>query len=157
MIRRPPRSTQGVSSAASDVYKRQTQSTWDFGLAVILQPNELANDPVGTLCYAAPEILLGMKYSVKVDMWSLGVLSYLVLSGCFPFSPELSEKEIAHLIIDKDVTFSEPSWNKRTNEAKDFVKKLLTRDPRFRMSTKEVFNHPWVLLQHPTLSGVRKP
>jgi len=67
----------------------------DFGLAQILEPNELATDPVGTLCYAAPEILLGRKYDKAVDMWSLGILAFLMLAGYLPFSPELSEKEIA--------------------------------------------------------------
>ena len=67
----------------------------DFGLAQILQPNELAVDPVGTLCYAAPEILVGNKYNKAVDMWSLGVLAFLLLTGKLPFDPELPEKEIA--------------------------------------------------------------
>eukprot|EP00826_Nyctotherus_ovalis_P038489 TRINITY_DN3608_c0_g1_i13.p1 TRINITY_DN3608_c0_g1~~TRINITY_DN3608_c0_g1_i13.p1 ORF type:complete len:478 (+),score=112.60 TRINITY_DN3608_c0_g1_i13:1167-2600(+) len=67
----------------------------DFGLARILEPNEMATEPVGTLCYAAPEILLGSKYNRSVDLWSLGVLTYWLLSGCLPFSPDLPEKEIA--------------------------------------------------------------
>ncbi len=67
----------------------------DFGLAQILEPNELAVDPVGTLCYAAPEILVGNKYNKAVDMWSLGVLTFLLLVGRLPFDPELPEKEIA--------------------------------------------------------------
>lgn len=71
----------------------------DFGLAVILEPNELSNDPVGTLCYAAPEILLGKSYNKAVDLWSLGVFAFLLLGGYLPFSPELTEKEIAQYDI----------------------------------------------------------
>ncbi len=67
----------------------------DFGLAQILGPNEYATDPVGTLCYAAPEILLGEKYTKAVDMWSLGILTHLMLVGFLPFSPDLAEKQIA--------------------------------------------------------------
>jgi len=67
----------------------------DFGLAQILGPNELASDPVGTLCYAAPEIIVGNKYDKSVDLWSLGVMTFYLLVGKLPFNPELSEKEIA--------------------------------------------------------------
>lgn len=75
----------------------------DFGLAKILEPNELASEPVGTLCYAAPEILLGSKYDKKVDLWSLGVLMYWLLSGSLPFSPDLPEKEIAEYFVCKGI------------------------------------------------------
>ena len=67
----------------------------DFGLARIFSPNELAEDSVGTLCYAAPEILLGKKYDRMVDMWSLGVLTHLLLVGELPFFDKESEKELA--------------------------------------------------------------
>jgi len=75
----------------------------DFGLAKILEPNELASEPVGTLCYAAPEILLGSKYNKNVDLWSLGVLAYWLLSGTLPFSPDLAEKDIAEYFVDKNI------------------------------------------------------
>lgn len=67
----------------------------DFGLAKILAPKELATESVGTLCYAAPEILLGKHYNYKVDMWSLGVLAYLLLAGKLPFIDPQSEKALA--------------------------------------------------------------
>eukprot|EP00826_Nyctotherus_ovalis_P020518 TRINITY_DN16458_c0_g1_i2.p3 TRINITY_DN16458_c0_g1~~TRINITY_DN16458_c0_g1_i2.p3 ORF type:complete len:177 (+),score=60.40 TRINITY_DN16458_c0_g1_i2:1999-2529(+) len=67
----------------------------DFGLARILEPNEMAAEPVGTLCYAAPEILAGKKYDKSVDMWSLGILMYWLLVGKLPFSVNLPEREIA--------------------------------------------------------------
>lgn len=71
----------------------------DFGLAKILEPNELATEAVGTLCYAAPEILLGSKYNKSVDMWSLGVLLYWLFTGSLPFSPDLQEKEIVRYFL----------------------------------------------------------
>lgn len=67
----------------------------DFGLAQIFGPNELSDDSVGTLCYAAPEILLGKKYDRKVDIWSLGILTYLLLVGQLPFNDMSSERELA--------------------------------------------------------------
>ena len=67
----------------------------DFGLGKILEPNGLASEPVGTLCYAAPEILLGSTYTKGVDLWSLGVMVYWLLAGKLPFRPELPETVMA--------------------------------------------------------------
>ena len=66
----------------------------DFGFAKMLRPDTLATDTVGTLCYVAPEILLGSKYGMSVDMWSLGVMTYLLLTGYMPFNINLSDKGI---------------------------------------------------------------
>ena len=60
----------------------------------MLEPNTLATDAVGTLCYVAPEILLGSKYGMSVDMWSLGVMNYLLITGYMPFKKNLSDKRI---------------------------------------------------------------
>lgn len=78
----------------------------DFGLSKILEPNGLATESVGTLCYAAPEILLGAKYSKSVDLWSYGVMLYWMLVGKFPFSPELPEKVIAEYCFDMTLEIS---------------------------------------------------
>ena len=67
----------------------------DFGLAAILGAGQLSDDPVGTLCYAAPELLLGQKYGKTVDLWSLGVVAHLLLVGYLPFNHQSSEREIA--------------------------------------------------------------
>lgn len=66
----------------------------DFGLAKFLGPGELTDDGVGTLCYAAPEILLGSKYGKTVDLWSLGIIVHLLLVGKLPFNHKDNEKEI---------------------------------------------------------------
>ena len=101
----------------------------DFGLAKILEPNEMATEPVGTLCYAAPEILLGNKYNSSVDLWSLGVLLYWILSGNLPFSPELPEKQIAEYyklifrnIVTRNLEYKELRWKNVSPEAMKLVK-----------------------------------
>lgn len=66
----------------------------DFGLAKILAPLEKTQEQVGTLCYTAPEIIKGEKYEKNVDMWSLGVLSYLLVVGQLPFSDPISEANV---------------------------------------------------------------
>jgi serine/threonine protein kinase len=66
----------------------------DFGLSKIIGPNESSLDPFGTLSYVAPEVLLQKPYGKEVDLWSLGVISYLLLSRVLPFDDE-EDKEIA--------------------------------------------------------------
>jgi serine/threonine protein kinase len=66
----------------------------DFGLSKIIGPNEKATDPFGTLSYVAPEVLLKKPYGKEVDIWSLGVISYLMCYRVLPFDDE-DDKEIA--------------------------------------------------------------
>ena len=65
----------------------------DFGLSKIIGPNESSRDPFGTLSYVAPEVLLEKPYGKEVDVWSLGVITYLLLSSVLPFDDE-DTKEI---------------------------------------------------------------
>ena len=57
----------------------------DFGFSKVFGPNELEESSLGTLCYCAPEIFLGKLCGKEVDLWSLGIVIYVLLSGCFPF------------------------------------------------------------------------
>ena len=70
----------------------------DFGLSKIIGPNEKSTDPFGTLSYVAPEVLLQKPYGKEVDLWSLGVITYLLLSRVLPFDDE-DDKEIARQTI----------------------------------------------------------
>ena len=77
----------------------------DFGLSKIIGPNETSLDPFGTLSYVAPEVLLQKPYGKEVDYWSLGVITYLMLSRVLPFDDE-EDKEIARQTIQEPVDFS---------------------------------------------------
>ena len=77
----------------------------DFGLSKIIGPNETSLDPFGTLSYVAPEVLLQKPYGKEVDYWSLGVITYLMLSRVLPFDDE-DDKEIARQTIQEPVDFS---------------------------------------------------
>lgn len=70
----------------------------DFGLSKIIGPNETSLDPFGTLSYVAPEVLLQKPYGKEVDYWSLGVITYMLLSRVLPFDDE-DDKEIARQTI----------------------------------------------------------
>ena len=115
----------------------------DFGLSKIVGPNQKCTEPYGTLTYCAPEIILDKPYLKTVDSWSLGVMTYLMLSGSLPFSGK-DEHEIAKNVVYSKVNFEKkPIWKEISNEAKDFITKLLEKDLKKRIEMKEALEHPW--------------
>lgn len=92
----------------------------DFGLSTILQPRAQANEPLGTLCYAAPEVVRGRPYGRPVDLWALGVITYQLLSAyqSLPFDSS-SEGRLARAIVAAQWGFEPESyWNGISNAAK---------------------------------------
>jgi serine/threonine protein kinase len=92
----------------------------DFGLSKSFGPGETCKEPFGTLCYVAPEILLQRSYDKSVDLWSLGVIMHLMLSGTLPFDSE-DDREIARKTIYEEVAMAHPIWQKVSDDAKDLV------------------------------------
>ena len=115
----------------------------DFGLSKIIGPDEKCTEPYGTLSYVAPEVLLDIPYGKEVDLWSLGVIAYLMLSGSLPFDDRESEEEIARKTVSEDPPYKGSIWKKISDEAKDFIKKLLVKNPEKRMNVKEALQHEW--------------
>ena len=116
----------------------------DFGLSKIVGPYEKCDEPYGTLTYCAPEIILDEPYSKAVDLWSLGIMTYLMLSGRLPFNSE-DENEIARQVAYDDPDFTRnPIWSMISSDAKDFVKRLLTKDPFQRMKIKQALEHKFI-------------
>ena len=115
----------------------------DFGLSKITVPNEKCTEPYGTLTYCAPEIILDEPYNKEVDMWSLGVMTYLMVSGRLPFNSE-DENKIARKIAFDEPDFEKNScWKTLSSECIDFIKKLLCKDPKKRMIIEDAIKHPW--------------
>ena len=115
----------------------------DFGLSKIVGPNQKCTEPYGTLTYCAPEIILDKPYLKTVDSWSLGVMTYLMLSGSLPFSGK-DEHEIAKNVVYSKVDFErKPIWKEISKEAKDFISKLLEKDLKKRIEMKEALEDPW--------------
>jgi len=115
----------------------------DFGLSKTFGPGETCNDPFGTLCYVAPEILLGYEYDKTVDIWSFGVMVYLLLGRHLPFD-SVDEKEIGNLTVKNEISFSHEVWEPVSNDAKDLVLKLLDKNPKTRIKISQVLEHPWI-------------
>ena len=115
----------------------------DFGLSKISIPNEKCTEPYGTLTYCAPEIILDEPYNKEVDMWSLGVMTYLMVSGRLPFNSE-DENKIARKIAFDEPDFEKNScWKTLSSECIDFIKKLLCKNPKKRMIIEDALKHPW--------------
>jgi len=116
----------------------------DFGLAGSCK-NSLLKTPCGTPNYVAPEILRKQKYGVSIDMWSAGVILYIILCGFPPFYDE--EEDMTRLyrkIKLAEYDMPSPYWDSVTGEAKDLVKKLLVADPAKRLTSADALQHPWL-------------
>ena len=116
----------------------------DFGLSKIIGNDEKCTEPYGTLSFVAPEVLQGKPYDKSVDLWSIGIITFLLLCGYLPFDDKHSEREIARQTIQDPVPFEDKIWNKYSPEAKTFVEGLLQKKPENRYSIKEVLEHPWI-------------
>ncbi|XP_023541795.1 calcium-dependent protein kinase 1-like [Cucurbita pepo subsp. pepo] len=116
--------------------------TIDFGLSIFFKPGEKFNDVVGSPYYVAPEVLR-KRYGPESDVWSAGVIVYILLSGVPPFWAE-TEQGIFEEVLHGDLDFSSDPWPSISDSAKDLVRRMLIRDPRKRLTAYEVLCHPWV-------------
>jgi len=115
----------------------------DFGFARVVQDNEQTITQCGSLHYTAPEILCGQLYGPPVDMWSMGVIAFVLLTGCFPWEGNGDDiKGILSQIIN--VSFKFPSNVPISPSAKHLITHLLVKEPEGRYTAEQVLNHPWV-------------
>ena len=92
----------------------------------------------------APEIIRNEKYGCEVDMWSVGVLTFVLLGGYPPFHNE-NQKELFRRIKNADYCFDAQYWDVVSSDAKDFIRKLLVSNPRKRLTAKQAMRHPWLV------------
>mmetsp|Transcript_22306 Transcript_22306/g.33235 ORF Transcript_22306/g.33235 Transcript_22306/m.33235 type:complete len:542 (+) Transcript_22306:73-1698(+) len=122
----------------------------DFGYARY-EPEDGMETPVGTLAYMAPEVKNRENYTKKADMWSLGVILFILVMGFPPYTSDASTKDKYWwncLVINPNPKMfwkgqQQLSGMKLSNELMDLISKLLTPDPKHRFDTKEVQSHPW--------------
>lgn len=114
----------------------------DFGLSAKMQPDELLYQTLGTPLFVAPEILNGRGYDSTCDMWSLGVVLYLVLCGYPPF-PYDSPDILINAIVKGEYSFPAPEWDIVSEDAKDAVRRMLEIDAHRRITPVEALAHPW--------------
>ncbi|XP_028305483.1 serine/threonine-protein kinase H1 homolog [Gouania willdenowi] len=118
----------------------------DFGLANSRKKGDecLMKTTCGTSEYIAPEILVRKPYTNAVDMWALGVISYILLSGTMPFEDD-NRMRLYRQILKGKYSFSGEPWPSVSNLAKDFVERNLTVDPSERLTAGQALKHPWII------------
>jgi len=129
----------------------------DFGLSKIFADDAAGEVVMRTACgtpgYVAPEVLTHDAYSEQVDMWSLGVIVYILLCGFPPFYGD-NDAQMFKKIKAANYKFLQPYWDEISEEAKDFVRNLLIVDPTKRMTAEKALQHTW--LTHGKPSSAKK-
>lgn len=117
----------------------------DFGIAKSLKDsNQKLTSMAGSFGYAAPEVLLGTGHGKPCDIWSLGVITYTILSGYSPFRAETIDDFLTEVEDRGFVVYHERYWKTISREAKDFINKMLDPDPDIRPTAAELLKHPWI-------------
>ncbi|KAL3935778.1 MAG: hypothetical protein SGBAC_008767 [Bacillariaceae sp.] len=118
----------------------------DFGLSRKYAMKEHLHDTVGTVYTMAPEVLKG-DYTSKVDMWSIGVIAFMLLSSSLPFYGK-NRKQVVRRILRGSFSFKGDRWNRISSAAKDFICKALSKEPHERSSPKEALRLQWLKRLH---------
>lgn len=123
----------------------------DFGLAKLYQMKQSMTEVVGSSYYVAPEIIEGSYNSPSPDMWSMGVILFMMLSGRPPFDGS-SDQNIMRRAVRGKYTMDDEVWRTEVStHAQDFVRRCLTRDPAARITSKEGLRHIWLTASEETL------
>jgi calcium-dependent protein kinase len=115
----------------------------DLGFAAKFDKETGLDLVLGTPLYMAPELVKHERYSEKVDVWSLGVITYQLLCGKTPFDGK-NIKKINQNICQKEITFSERGWRNVSENAKDFIHRCLDKNQFTRPGISDLFDHPWI-------------
>ena len=133
----------------------------DFGIAHKLKDTKEMSTFCGTLDYVAPEVLGSepcasrLKYGNEVDMWSLGIILYMVLAGRHPFAEQ--DLPFKRALFGR-VTFCEPQWAHISPAAQDLIRRLLEKEPKQRICSQDALHHPWFAdLPRPDLAFLDAP
>jgi calcium/calmodulin-dependent protein kinase I len=116
----------------------------DFGLSKAFSGGSVLETSCGTPDYAAPEVLrMDGSYDKAVDLWSIGVITYVLLCGFPPFYGK-TQAQLFEKILNADYDFPDPEWTHISDEAKDFIRKLLVLDVDKRYTTQQCLQHAWI-------------
>jgi len=115
----------------------------DFGLSKIVGEQNIMMTACGTPSYVAPEVLSASGYDSEVDLWSIGVITYILLCGFPPFYNENLGLLFEDIMVAR-YEFPEDYWSHISKEAKDFIEKLLVVNPSKRLTAAGALKHPWL-------------
>ncbi|CAN7937259.1 unnamed protein product, partial [Ixodes hexagonus] len=129
----------------------------DFGISRVIGKGTEIREIVGTPDYVAPEVLQFEPISLATDIWSLGVLTYVLLSGHSPFGGDTKQETFCNITAGS-LDFPEDLFGHVSSAAKDFVRRLIVRDASKRLSVKDGLNHPWLATNKlPSLPSLPSP
>ncbi|KAL0879363.1 hypothetical protein ABMA27_003130 [Loxostege sticticalis] len=128
----------------------------DFGLARFYDPEKKLQVLFGTPEFVAPEVVNFDQIGYGTDMWSVGVICYVLLSGLSPFMGETDIETMANVTVAK-YDFDDEAFNEISEDAKDFISKLLVKDKESRPSATECLRHPWVQKRPPVKKAPPQP
>ncbi|KDR20580.1 Calcium/calmodulin-dependent protein kinase type 1D, partial [Zootermopsis nevadensis] len=114
----------------------------DFGLSKMEDSGIMAT-ACGTPGYVAPEVLAQKPYGKAVDVWSIGVISYILLCGYPPFYDE-NDANLFAQILKGEFEFDSPYWDDISDSAKDFIRQLMCVDVEKRYTCRQALAHPWI-------------
>ncbi|XP_017266326.1 death-associated protein kinase 3 [Kryptolebias marmoratus] len=115
----------------------------DFGIAHQIKAGNEFKNIFGTPEFVAPEIVNYEPLGLEADMWSIGVITYILLSGASPFLGETKQETLTN-ISAVNYDFDEEYFSNTSELAKDFIRRLLVKDPKKRMTIDESLQHPWI-------------
>ncbi|XP_065509750.1 death-associated protein kinase 2-like isoform X2 [Caloenas nicobarica] len=128
----------------------------DFGLAQRLEDGVTFKSLCGTPQYIAPEVINYEPLSSATDMWSIGVITYILLSGLSPFQGETDAETLSNILAG-DYEFEERCFSQTSEMAKDFIRQLLVKEPGHRMTAAECLVHPWIKVSGTGGGGCQTP
>ena len=129
----------------------------DFGLSNLYiytdkEKKDLLETPCGSPGYAAPEMILGIKYDgIKTDLWSCGIILYAMMFGCLPFDDE-NEDQLYRKIIEGKYDY--PNDINVSNEAKNLINSILVVNPKYRANINDIRNNNWFLKDYKQTKGL---
>lgn len=115
----------------------------DFGFSCYYKEGEKLSDRVGTPYYTAPEVLKNEGYGQECDMWSIGVIAYILLTGSPPFYAK-KPVDICKKILTSSVRYDDSEWDDLSNTARRFVRAVLVKDPEKRLTPEQALKTDWI-------------
>ena len=98
----------------------------------------------GTPMYMAPEVHQGNAYTESVDVWAIGVILYILLSGTLPFFAETSQ-DFVEAVVVANYEFPDEEWADVSDQGLDLIERILVVDPAERATIDQILSHPWIL------------
>merc|ERR1719189_2124023 len=132
--------------------EKNTLKIIDFGLSCAFTAGQILTTKAGTPYYVAPQVLAG-KYDQMSDMWSIGVIMYVMLCGYPPFYGE-TDADVLTKVRLGNFSFQASDWKNISQDAKNLIRNLLKMNPRDRYTAEQTLNHEWIKNKAPKAANV---